>query len=92
MLSFYFKSLVGIQSAGLVTYVYEGITADIFGLQNVGVGFFGLLKGRSSYIQTVYFDGTLWIDRGFDQMNGGAEYFNCYVSQESEGKAGNWED
>lgn len=61
---------------GLITYTYDNISTDVFGFTNVGLGLFGMLQGRSSYIETAYFDGMLWIERGND-MSG--EYFNVYV-------------
>ena len=68
---------------GLVTIVYDSITTDVFGFTNVGVGLFGMMKGRSTYIQTVYFDGIIWIERGvFD----GVEYYNVYSRDEEEGE------
>jgi hypothetical protein len=51
----------------------------VFGLSNVGVGLFGMLKGRSSYIQTAYFDGIIWIEAGADASG---EYFSVYVHLE----------
>jgi hypothetical protein len=62
---------------GMVTIQYESISTDVFGLKNIGVGAFGLLKGRGSYIQTAYFDGRIWIERGMD-MNGN-EFYNVYT-------------
>jgi hypothetical protein len=62
----------------LLTFVYKDITTDAFGFKNIGVGFFGLLQGRSNYIPTAYFDEQLWIERGTD-VSTGAEYFNVYV-------------
>jgi hypothetical protein len=64
----------------LVTFVYDEITTDIFGWSNLGVGFFGLLKGRANYVETAYFDGTLWLEKGASPT--GEEYFNAY-SRES---------
>mmetsp|Transcript_1547 Transcript_1547/g.2188 ORF Transcript_1547/g.2188 Transcript_1547/m.2188 type:complete len:285 (-) Transcript_1547:160-1014(-) len=66
--------------AGVVTLIYDKITTDLFGFSNVGVGFFGMIQGRSNYIQTVYFDGDVWVEEG----NGpaGEQYFNVYVRQE----------
>lgn len=74
--------------------VYDAITMDTFGLRNLGIGFFGMLKGRSNYIQTAFFDGKIWIDRGFDQMKDGLEYFNIYVLQEGKDakEVGDWSD
>eukprot|EP00529_Nitzschia_sp_RCC80_P030832 CAMPEP_0113503922 /NCGR_PEP_ID=MMETSP0014_2-20120614/34438_1 /TAXON_ID=2857 /ORGANISM="Nitzschia sp." /LENGTH=294 /DNA_ID=CAMNT_0000398993 /DNA_START=141 /DNA_END=1022 /DNA_ORIENTATION=+ /assembly_acc=CAM_ASM_000159 len=52
--------------AGLVQINYDSISTDIFGFQNIGVGMFGMLQGRSTFIPTVYFDGDIWIERGVD--------------------------
>lgn len=66
---------------GLVSFVYEDIVTDVFGLQNLPVGFFGLLKGRSNFIESIWFDGDIWIDRGFTPQ--GVEYFNCYRKEKN---------
>lgn len=60
--------------------MYDSITTDVFGLQNLSVGMFGMLKGRVTYIPTVYFDGTIWIERGTD-MKSGEEYYNVYTRE-----------
>lgn len=73
---------------GLVSFVYEEIITDIFGFKSLPVGFFGLLKGRANYIESVYFDGTYWIDRGYSPQ--GEEYFNVYVRVEQDD--GDWND
>ena len=62
---------------GLVTFVYDNIVTDIFGFKNLGVGFFGLLQGRANYIETVFMDTSLWIERGYTPD--GKEFFNVYV-------------
>jgi len=62
---------------GLVTFVYEEITSKLFGA-TIPVGLFGLLKGRASYIESMYFDGTLWIERGANPENGEL-FYNVYV-------------
>jgi hypothetical protein len=67
---------------GLVTFVYDEIKTDVFGLKDVGVGFFGLLKGRANYVESAYFDGRFWIERGFSPD--GNEYFNAYVREQNE--------
>lgn len=67
---------------GLVTYTYEKISTDLFGM-NVGVGMFGMLAGRSSYIPTAYFDDEIWIEKGVDQSTG-TEYHSVYVLQEDD--------
>lgn len=64
---------------GLLTYQYQEINADIFGL-TIPTGLFGMLKGRVSYIETIYFDGEIWIDRSFN--NEGIEVFNVYLKKE----------
>lgn len=63
---------------GWVTYNYERILTDVLGFQNVGLGMFGMLKGRTSVIQTVYFDNDVWIETGKD---GSYDYFNVYVRE-----------
>lgn len=64
---------------GLVTMVYDKITANMFG-KTVPTGLFGMLKGRANYIETVWFDGDFWIDRGFGPD--GTEYFNVFVKDD----------
>lgn len=66
---------------GFVSIVYDKITCDAFGLSNLGVGFFGLLKGRAAYIQTVYFDDELWIDGGY--AADGSTYFSVYTQEDN---------
>lgn len=68
---------------GLLTFTYDSITTDVFGLSNIGVGLFGLLKGRSNVIQTAYFDDVLWIEKGFDPVTGD-EFVSVYVKKEKE--------
>ncbi len=61
--------------------MYDSISADVFGLRNLGVGMFGMLKGRVTYIPTVYFDGTIWIERG-TEVQSGEVYYNVYTREE----------
>lgn len=61
---------------GLVTFIYQDITSGIFGFKNLPVGFFGLLKGRANYIQSIYFDGSYWFERGYTKE--GEVYYNVY--------------
>jgi hypothetical protein len=68
---------------GLVTYTYEKITTDVFGLNGIGIGMMGMLQGRNSYINTVYFDKDIWIDQGYAD-DGGRQYFNVYVKEEEQ--------
>jgi hypothetical protein len=67
-------------ATGLVTFVYQQVTSDAFGLKNIGVGLFGLLKGRANYVETAYFDNQYWIERG--KGLSGDEFVNVYVRQE----------
>jgi len=63
---------------GWVTYVYQDVQTDVFGLRGVGIPVVGgFLKGRTAVIQTVYFDGQIWIERGNDEFVG--EYFQLYT-------------
>lgn len=70
---------------GLVTMVFDKIVTDAFGMENIGVSFFGLLQGRANYVQTAYFDEQYWIERGFDDGTG-KEFLNVYVLDEDEWK------
>jgi hypothetical protein len=67
---------------GLLTFVYDEITTDVFGLQNLSVGFFGLLKGRANYLESSYFDGLFWIERGTSPE--GRVYYNVYVRSKND--------
>lgn len=62
---------------GLVTFVYQEIVSDVFGFKDLPVGLFGMLKGRTTYVDTVWFDGKLWIERGYNQE--GQEFYNVYI-------------
>eukprot|EP00563_Minutocellus_polymorphus_P001913 CAMPEP_0181034794 /NCGR_PEP_ID=MMETSP1070-20121207/7993_1 /TAXON_ID=265543 /ORGANISM="Minutocellus polymorphus, Strain NH13" /LENGTH=278 /DNA_ID=CAMNT_0023112337 /DNA_START=160 /DNA_END=993 /DNA_ORIENTATION=+ len=64
---------------GLLTYVYQDISAGVFGLK-VPTGLFGMLKGREAYIESIWFDGEYWIARGFSAN--GEEYFSVYLKEE----------
>ena len=66
---------------GLLTYVYQDISAGVFGLK-VPTGLFGMLKGREAYIESIWFDGEYWIARGFSAN--GEEYFSVYMKEENE--------
>lgn len=61
---------------GMVTYVYGEVSAGMFGVE-VPTGLFGMLKGRETYVDTVWFDGDYWIARGYAQD--GTEYASVYV-------------
>jgi len=69
----------------VVQIVYEKIVTDVMGISNLGIGFFGILKGRSTYIQTVFFDNNLWIESGVDESNSGEIYYNVYSRDKEEG-------
>lgn len=64
---------------GLVTFVYDEIVTDVFGMKNLGIGFFGLLKGRANYVETVFMDQRFWMERGYTPE--GQEYINVYLRQ-----------
>ena len=66
--------------AATVQIIYEKIVTDVMGFSNVGIGMFGMLKGRKTYIQTVFFDNNLWIESGVDESsNFGETYYNVYA-------------
>ena len=69
---------IGSINPGLLTHQYQDIKTNIFGLTNVPVGFFGLLKGRINYIDTVWFDGERWITR--DYSTNGNVIYSVYVN------------
>lgn len=64
-------------TAGRVTIIYQDIVFDAFGFKSFPAGFFGILKGRATTIETVWFDGRLWFERGY--TNDGFEYYNVYM-------------
>jgi hypothetical protein len=66
---------------GLVYIEYGSIVCDAFGFKDVGIGFFGLLKGRMSYIQTVYFDDDIWIESG-SAVDGSGTFVSVYKKEE----------
>ena len=68
------------RNPGLVTFTYQEITTDIFGFTNVGVGFFGLLKGKTNYVESMFMDGRFWIERG-STIDGKGVYYNVYMKQ-----------
>jgi len=65
----------------LVSYQYQEITCDVFGI-TIPTGLFGLLKGRVNYIDSVYFDDFIWMDRGYSPE--GVEYFNVFIKVEED--------
>ena len=67
-------------SASQLTFVYDKIKMDAFGLKNIGTGLFGMLQGRSQTIHTAYFDGDYWIDLG-NPLEGGSS-ITVYVKVE----------
>lgn len=64
---------------GLVTFVYDEIVTDVFGMTNLGIGFFGLLKGRANYVETIIMDLRFWMERGYTPE--GVEFINVYLQQ-----------
>mmetsp|Transcript_1071 Transcript_1071/g.2760 ORF Transcript_1071/g.2760 Transcript_1071/m.2760 type:complete len:301 (-) Transcript_1071:110-1012(-) len=74
----------GNPGSATVEITYDKIVTDVMGFTNLGIGMFGMLKGRSTYIQTVYFDNKLWIESGIDQSNFGETYYNVYAREDNE--------
>jgi hypothetical protein len=70
-----------IDPRGLVTFIYDRIVMDAFGFENVGIGFFGLLKGRANFVETAYFDDDFWIERSVG-LDGKSDFLNVYVKEE----------
>lgn len=71
---------------GWVSYEYQDIQTNFLGFKGIGVPLVGgLLQGRRTVIQTVYFDGEVWIERGRDD---GGEYFQVYLREEDEMEEG----
>ena len=64
---------------GLVTIVYQDIVSDVLGFKALPVGLFGMLQGRATYIETIWFDGKLWFERGYSPD--GVQYFNIYIKK-----------
>jgi len=77
----------------IVQIKYDKIVTDVMGFSNVGIGLFGILKGRSTYIQTAFFDGMIWIESGVDESNFGETYYNVYAKEkdEEEGSDDDWQ-
>ena len=46
-------------------------------MSNLPVGFFGLLKGRMNYVDTIWFDGERWIERKY--LESGEVVYSVYV-------------
>lgn len=67
---------------GLVSIVYQNIVSDMMGIKGLKVGLFGMLKGRVTYVDTVWFDGDIWVERTYSQE--GEEVFNIYVRLDDE--------
>jgi hypothetical protein len=71
------KSTFSVSSSGQISFVYKDIVANIFGLKNVPVPLFGLLAGRENFIDTVWFDGNVWIERAVSPS--GDMCYNIYT-------------
>jgi len=67
---------------GLVTIIYQNIVTDVMGMKDLKVGLFGMLKGRVTYVDTVWFDGDIWVERSYSQD--GTEVFNIYVKDDND--------
>mmetsp|Transcript_19567 Transcript_19567/g.45923 ORF Transcript_19567/g.45923 Transcript_19567/m.45923 type:complete len:334 (-) Transcript_19567:845-1846(-) len=68
---------IGPVNPGLFTFQYNDIKTNVFGMSNIPVGFFGLLKDRLNYIDTVWFDGIHWFERTY--LDDGTVVFSVYV-------------
>ena len=68
---------IGPVNPGLFTFQYEDLKTNVFGMDNLPVGFFGLLKGRVNCIDTVWFDGERWIERNYSED--GDVVYSVYV-------------
>jgi len=79
---FYLVPQIGPVNPGLFTFQYQDIKTNVFGMSNLPVGFFGLLKGRTTYIDTVWFDGERWIERNY--LENGNVVYNVYARDESD--------
>ena len=75
---------IGPVNPGVFTFTYEDIKTNIFGVSNLPVGFFGLLKGRVNYIDTVWFDGERWIERNY--LENGDVIYSVYVRETDDEK------
>lgn len=74
---------------GWVTYTYQDIQTDLFGLRGLSIPIVGgMLKGRSTILQTVYFDGQVWIEKGNSEE---AEYFQVYTRQVDDEEDESWQ-
>mmetsp|Transcript_33793 Transcript_33793/g.49661 ORF Transcript_33793/g.49661 Transcript_33793/m.49661 type:complete len:267 (+) Transcript_33793:237-1037(+) len=71
----------GSRNPGLVAFIYNEITTGMFGM-TLPIGFFGLLKGRANYVESVFFDGSYWIEVGYNPQ--GVEYYNVYFKVKDE--------
>ena len=82
----------GIPGSAIVQITYDKIVTDVMGFSNLGIGMFGMLKGRNTYIQTIFFDNKLWIESGVDPANG-ETYYNVYTREDKDSdSAGNDDD
>jgi len=75
---------IGPINPGVFTFEYKDIKTNIFGISDLPVGFFGLLKGRVNLIDTVWFDGERWIERTY--LGNGDVAYNVYVRDEDDEK------
>jgi len=75
----YYVETSPVNSPGQFTFTYQEVKTDIMGFKNIGVGMFGLLKGRVSNVYTCWFDGDIWIERVYDME--GRESLNIYTRE-----------
>lgn len=65
----------------VIALQYDRITTDIFAFQNLSVGLFGMLQGRTNSIPINFFDSNIWIEQAYDNMQ---SYYNVYVLENDE--------
>lgn len=75
---------IGPINPGVLSFQYQDIKTNVFGISDLPVGFFGLLKGRVNYIDTVWFDGERWIERNY--LENGDVVYSVYVRDEEDEK------
>lgn len=62
-----------------ISFVYDKVTMDAFGFKNVKICTFGLLNGRTNYVETAFYDGDVWIESTSDSF--GSALLNVYVRE-----------
>lgn len=88
-------------TSGTITFVYDKISTDMFGMANINLNFLtnNFLKGRVNYIEMKYFDTNMIIEQGYSSSNTAADnnkskqqesdFFNVYTKVLNEEKKKN---